>query len=50
MVMKDRPDGPHQEWLQNFLGLPFVEYAFGHDKTIGIKLRTYWENNHLLPR
>ena len=50
MVMKDRPDGLHQEWLQKLLGLPFVEYAFGNDKVIGIKLREYWEKNHSLPR
>jgi len=50
MVMKDRPDGPHQEWLQRFLGLQFAEYAFGNDKVIGIKIRTYWENNHSLPQ
>lgn len=50
MVMKDRPYGPHQEWLQGFLGLPFAEYAFGKDKEIGIQLREYWGKNHSLLR
>jgi len=43
MVMKDRPDGPHQEWLQDFLGLQFAEYAFGKDKAISIQLAKYWK-------
>lgn len=49
MVMKDRPDGPHQEWLQDFLGLQFVEYAFGKDKAIGIQLAKHWKKRGRWP-
>jgi len=38
MVLKDRPNGPHQQWLQNFLNIPFEEYAFGRDKYIAVQL------------
>ncbi len=47
--MKDRPDGPHQIWLQDFLGLPFAEYAFGRDKAIALRLKSYWEEHHSWP-
>lgn len=38
MVLKDRPYGEHQQWLQSFLNLPFEQYAFGHDKYIAVQL------------
>jgi hypothetical protein len=50
MVLEDRPNGPHQKWLERFLGVPFVNYAFGKDKAISLKLEAYWENHHSLPR
>ena len=45
MVLKDRPYGPHQEWLQRFLGVPFASYAFGKDKAIALRLQDYWEKH-----
>jgi hypothetical protein len=49
MVLKDRPAGPHQIWLQRFLGLPFERYAFGKDKAIALRLKAYWEKYGSLP-
>jgi len=45
MVLSERPDGPHQQWLQDFLKLPFERYAFGKDKAIAIRLKAYWEKH-----
>jgi hypothetical protein len=42
MVLSDRPNGIHQQWLQEFLNLPFEKYAFGKDKAIAMRLRAYW--------
>lgn len=42
MVLKDRPSGEHQQWLQDFLHREFPEYAFRHDKDIGNALRRFW--------
>ena len=38
MVLKDRPYGSHQQWLESFLNLPFEKYGFGHDKYIAVQL------------
>lgn len=43
MVLKDRPDGPHQQWLSKLLNRRFAEYAFGKDKAISMKLKAYWD-------
>jgi len=45
MVLSDRPNGPHQQWLQRFLRLPFESYAFGKDKAIALRLKAYWEKH-----
>ena len=49
MVLSDRPDGRHQRWLQAFLGLPFVDYAFGKDKAIALRLKAYWDKHRSWP-
>lgn len=49
MVLSERPYGPHQQWLQKFLGLPFEKYAFGKDKAIALKLRAYWVRHRSWP-
>jgi len=43
MVLSERPSGLHQQWLKRFLGLPFENYAFRKDKTIGRSLKSYWD-------
>jgi hypothetical protein len=43
MVLKDRPNGEHQIWLQSFLNRRFEEYAFGKDKAIAMRLKAYWD-------
>jgi hypothetical protein len=45
MVLSERPDGPHQQWLQGFLELPFVSYDFRKDKAIALRLKAYWEKH-----
>lgn len=49
MVLKDRPYGEHQQWLQDFLGKEFPEYAFKHDKDIANALRKYWTKRRSWP-
>jgi len=49
MVLKDRPDGEHQQWLQAFLKKEFPEYAFKHDKDIANALRRYWTKYRCWP-
>jgi hypothetical protein len=49
MVLKDRPDGEHQLWLQDFLGKEFPEYAFKHDRDIANALRKYWTQHKTWP-
>jgi DNA-directed RNA polymerase subunit RPC12/RpoP len=46
IVLSDRHYGPHQEWLTEFLGVPFEEYAFGKDKAIALKLKNQWDRHH----
>jgi len=47
MVMKDRPNGEHQLWLQDLLNREFPEYAFKHDRDIANALRKYWNQHRL---
>lgn len=49
MVLKDRPHGEHQQWLQNFLSKEFPEYAFKHDRDIANALRKYWNKRRSWP-
>jgi hypothetical protein len=49
MVLSERPNGPHQQWLQRFLKLPFESYAFGKDKAIALKLEAYWKKHKSWP-
>ena len=49
MVGKDRPDGPHQIWLQQMTGLPFEQYAFDSVKNIAVQLTDYWTSNEAWP-
>jgi hypothetical protein len=49
MVLSERPDGPHQRWLQSFLELPFGEYAFGKDKAVAIRLKAYHDKHKSWP-
>jgi len=49
MVLKDRPAGPHQIWLQQFLRVPFESYAFGKDKAIAVRLAAYWKKHESWP-
>jgi hypothetical protein len=49
MVLSERPNGPHQQWLQDFLRLPFESYAFGKDKAIAIRLKAYWDKHRSWP-
>lgn len=49
MVLSERPNGPHQQWLQAFLSLPFESYAFGKDKAIAIRLKAYWDKHRSWP-
>ena len=41
MVLKDRPYAEHTQYLERFLGKPFVEFGWGSDKKIAIALRNY---------
>lgn len=43
MVLKDRPEGKHIQWLEQFLGKPFVEFGWKSDKKIAIALKKYFE-------
>jgi hypothetical protein len=49
MVLKDRYDGSHQQWLQSFLNRSFEEYAFGKDKAIAMRLKAYWDKHGTWP-
>lgn len=42
MVLKDRPDGEHIQYLERFLGKPFVEFGWRSDKKIATALKNYW--------
>lgn len=42
MVLKDRPGGEHVQWLEEFLGRPFVEFGWKSDKQIAASLRRHW--------
>ena len=50
MVLSDRPDGPHQQWLQSFLRREFPEYAFKRDKDVAKALERYWVKHHTWPQ
>ena len=49
MVLSDRPDGPHQQWLQSFLHKEFPQYAFKHDKDVAVALERYWVKHYAWP-
>ena len=40
MVLSDRPNGAHIQWLSNLLGQDFVDFGFGSDKKISFVLES----------
>lgn len=49
MVLKDRPEGKHIQYLEQFLGKPFVEFGWKSDKKIAIALKNYWLKHRRWP-
>ena len=45
MVLSDRPDGSHIEWLEDFLGAPFQAFGWGKDRAIANRLGRHWQRN-----
>lgn len=50
MVLKDRPEGEHIQWLEKFLGKPFAEFGWGADKKIALSLKAHCTQFGSLPK
>jgi len=41
MVLKDRPEGNHIQYLESIMGKPFVEFGWKSDKKIAVELKKH---------